>query len=276
MTHRPINIEGRATVSPNPGPAPMLQWVPVDRLVIDDDYQRPLGRANWTAIQKIAANFAWSRFHPLLVAPIEGGRFAVIDGQHRAHAAMLCGIPEVPAVAVMVGVVEQAKAFAWVNSQAIRVSTFHIFKAALASREDWAVRTDAAVSAAGCRLMTCNASSANKKAGEVYCVGVVRKAIEAGHDTAVTAALAAIMETPRLGGSAASFTDYLLQPWIGAIAAQPVRNVDVLSAALTAKNPFKVIEDAKLSLLPGGPTEKSRKALMGLIDQALRQRGVAA
>lgn len=276
MTLRPINIEGRATVTANPGPAPMLQWVPVDRLVIDEDYQRPLGRANWTAIQKIAANFAWSRFHPLLVAPIEGGRFAVIDGQHRAHAAMLCGIPEVPAVAVMVGVVEQAKAFAWVNSQAIRVSVFHIYKAALASGEDWAVRADAAVSAAGCRLMTLHASSAHKKPGEIYCLGVIRKAIEAGHDTAVTAALAAICEVPRLGGSAASFTDYLLQPWIGAVAAQPVRSVNVLSAALSSRNPFKLIEDAKLSLLPGGPTEKARKALMLAIHDALKQRGVAA
>lgn len=276
MTHRPINIEGRATVSPSPGPAPMLQWLPVDQLVIDENYQRPLGRANWTAIQKIAANFAWSRFHPLLVAPIEGGRFAVIDGQHRAHAAMLCGIPEVPAVAVMVDVVEQAKAFAWVNSQAIRVSQHHILKASLASGEDWAIRADAAVSAAGCRLMTSNASSSDKRPGQVYCVGVIRKAIEAGHDAAVTAALAAICEVPRLGSSTASFTDFLLQPWIWAVAAQPVRSVNVLAAALTAKNPFKVIEDAKLSLLPGGPTEKSRKALGGLIDQALRQRGVAA
>jgi len=276
MTHRPISIEGRATVSPSPGPAPMLQWVPVDRLVIDDNYQRPLGRANWTAIQKIAANFAWSRFHPLLVAPIEGGRFAVIDGQHRAHAAMLCGIPEVPAVAVMVDVVEQARAFAWVNSQAIRVSVFHIYKAALASGEDWAVRADAAVSAAGCRLMTFHASSANKKPGEIYCIGVIRKAIEAGHDTAVTAALAAIVEVPRLGNSTASYTDYLLQPWIGAVAAQPVRSIDVLAKALAMRNPFKLIEDARLSLLPGGATDRSRKALMLAIQDAVLLLGVAA
>lgn len=276
MTHREIHIDGRAQITPAPGPAPMLQWVPVDLLVIDDAYQRPLGRNNWVAIEKIAANFAWSRFHPLLVAPIAGGRFAVIDGQHRAHAAKLCGIPEVPAMAVMVGVEEQARAFAWVNSQSIRVSTFHIFKAALSAGDDWAVRADAAVSAAGCKLMTYHASSASKKPGEVYCVGVIRKAIAAGHDSAVTAALAAIVHTPTLGASAASFSDYLLNPWIGAVAAQPVRQVDVLAAALSLKRPFKLIEDAHRSLLSGGPTEKARKALMGVIAEAVRLRGVAA
>ena len=67
MNLRPIDIDGRPILAASPGPAPMLQWVRVDQLVIDDAYQRPLGRANWTAIQKIAANFAWSRFHPLLI-----------------------------------------------------------------------------------------------------------------------------------------------------------------------------------------------------------------
>jgi hypothetical protein len=65
----------------------MLQWLALDRLVIDDAYQRPLLPGTWKSIEKIAANFQWSRFSPVLVAPIAGGLFAVIDGQHRVHAA---------------------------------------------------------------------------------------------------------------------------------------------------------------------------------------------
>lgn len=273
MTLRPIDIGGRATVEASPGPAPMLQWVPVDRLMIDDAYQRPLGRANWTAIQKIAANFAWSRFQPLLVAPIEGGRFAVIDGQHRAHAAMLCGIPEVPAVAVQVGVAERSNAFAWVNSQSIRVTLSHIYKAALSAREDWAVRADAAVSAAGCRLMPYAKTQSDKKPREVFAIGLIRKAIEAGQDTAVTAALAGIVVSNRLGPSVSSYTDYLLQPWLGAVAALPLRDPELLAEALSRKNPFKLIEEARASLLPGTAADRSRKALMLLIHDALKQRG---
>lgn len=273
MTLRPIDIGGRATVAASPGPAPMLQWVPVDRLVIDETYQRPLGKANWAAIQKIAANFVWSRFRPLLVAPVEGGRFAVIDGQHSAHAAMLCGIREVPAVAVQVGVAEQANAFAWVNSQSIRVTLFHIYKAALSAREDWAVRADAAVSAAGCRLMPYAKTQSDKKPREVFAIGMIRKAIEAGQDTAVTAALAGIVAAPRLSASVSSYTDYLLQPWLGAVAAVPVRDPQLLAGALSRKNPFKLIEDARMSNLPGTAAEKSRKALTMLIQDALKQRG---
>jgi len=149
MTHRGIHVDGRATFVPEPGPAPMLQWLPLDRLVIDEAYQRPLGPGNWKSIERIAANFQWSRFAPVLVAPIQGGLFAVIDGQHRSHAAALCGIAEVPAMVVSVGVEEQSRAFAWVNSQTIRVTLFHIYKAALSAREDWAVRADAAVSGGG-------------------------------------------------------------------------------------------------------------------------------
>lgn len=149
MTHRGIHIDGHPSFAPEPGPAPMLQWLPLDRLVIDEAYQRPLGRGNWKSIESIASNFQWSRFAPVLVAPIQGGLFAVIDGQHRTHAAALCGLTEVPAMVVQVGIEEQSRAFAWVNSQTVRVTMFHIYKAALSAREDWAVRSDAAVSGGG-------------------------------------------------------------------------------------------------------------------------------
>ena len=250
MTHRGIHLDGRAlpaATAVDPGPAPMLQWIDLDRLVIDEAYQRPLGRSNWVAIEKIAANFQWSRFGPVLVAPVAGGLYAVIDGQHRAHAAALCGILQVPAMVVQVDLAAQAKSFAWVNSQTIKVTPFHIFKAALAAGEDWAVRADAAVAAAGCRLMTFHPSAKNKRPGEVYCIGLIRKQIEAGNDWAVTAGLAAIRSVPSLD-SAVGMSDYLLGPWIAAVAAEGCRDAAILSAALRARNPFKVIERAYFSL----------------------------
>jgi ParB-like nuclease domain len=149
MTHRGIHVDGRPIFAAEPGPAPMLHWLPIDRLIIDEAYQRPLGRNNWLAIEKIAANFQWSRFGPVLVAPITGGLYAIIDGQHRCHAAAMCGITEVPAMVVQVGIEEQSRAFAWVNSQTIKVTLFHVYKAALAAKEDWAIRADAAVAGGG-------------------------------------------------------------------------------------------------------------------------------
>jgi hypothetical protein len=274
MNLRTIDIGDRAPVKIDPGPAPMLQWIKVADLIVDDGYQRPLGNSNWTAIQKIAANFLWSRFQPLLVAPIEGGRFAIIDGQHRAHAALLCGISSVPAVAVQVGREEQSRAFAWVNSQTIKVTAWHVFKAALVAGEDWAVRADRAVSAADCRLMTYNKSGANKLAGELYCVALIRRMIEAGLDEALTAALAALRRCPSMDRQVA-YTDFILKDWVLAVNDSPVRNPEVLAEALALKNPFKVIEDARASLMPGLPADRARKALGTLISEAVARRQAA-
>ncbi len=274
MTRRAIDIEGRTVTATDPGPAPMLQWLPIDRLVIDEAYQRPLGRGNWVSIEKIAANFQWSRFSPVLVAPIEGGRFAVIDGQHRTHAAAICGLTEVPAMVVQVSLEEQSRAFAWVNSQAIKVSTFHVFKAALSAREDWAVRADAAVSAAGCRLMTSNVSSSAKQPGQVFAIALIKRLIESGLDHAVTTGLAAIKAAPSQNRPAC-YSDFLLAPWIGAVAATGCPSVDVLRAALEVRSPFKVIEAAHFAISAKPKTERARDALAQVITASIMARGAA-
>lgn len=274
MTHRIIDVEGREPVIASPGPAPILDWVKVDRLIVDDDYQRSLGPSNWKAIRKIAESFLWSRFQPLLLAPVEGGRFAIIDGQHRAHAALLCGIEEVPAVAVMVGREEQSRAFAWVNSQTIKVTSLQVYKAARSAGEDWAVRATRAVEAAGCQLMTYNKSGKDKRAGELYCVVTVRRLIEGGMDEALTSGLGALLACPRTNTTAA-FSDYILKDWIPAVHASPVRNPQVLADALSIRNPFKVIEDAKAAFsTTGGPSDRIRSAFGRTIRQAA-ERAVA-
>ena len=104
-----------APSSVDAGPAPMLQWLPLASLVVDDSYQRELKRGNWSAIRRIADNFKWSRFSPVFVAPVEGGRYAIIDGQHRAHAAAICGFDEVTCQIVQMSREEQAASFAAVN-----------------------------------------------------------------------------------------------------------------------------------------------------------------
>ena len=79
-------------------PAPILQWIKISDLVVDPAYQRPIfgeGRRN---VDRIARNFRWSYFAPVVISPIEGGSFAIIDGQHRTTAAALLGIESVGGV----------------------------------------------------------------------------------------------------------------------------------------------------------------------------------
>lgn len=269
MSHRGILVDDRPSFTAQPGPAPMLQWLPIDRLIVDEAYQRPLGKNNWAAIEKIAANFQWSRFGPVLVAPIEGGLFAIIDGQHRSHAAAMCGIREVPAMVVQVGIEEQSRAFAWVNSQSIKVTMFHVLKAALAAKEDWAVRADAAVAGGGCSLMVYHPSAAHKQAGEVYSVALIKRLIEAGKDDCITAALSALRQVPSLQRPV-FFTDYVLAPWIGAVILSMVTDVPTLVRALDGQNPYKIIDRAKYDPGRTSPINvAARQAFQRLILEAV-------
>lgn len=274
---RSVEISGRPTVEPAPQAAPQLMWVKLSDLVVDDTYQRPLARNNWAAIDKIAANFRWSRFSPVLVAPIPGGRFAIVDGQHRAHAALMCGFDSVPAMIVPMEPAEQAKAFTWVNGQVTRVTPGQVFKAALASGEPWALRCRDFVEAAGCRLMTSHQKRAeDKKPGHLFCLGLVRKHVFGGTDWAVTAGLQAIRAYDGEKGRVALYSDHILQPWINAIATD-IGFVSLdLADVLRRRDPFLVIEaaDRMASAEAGRPSVHLRvQAFVALLRQA--QRGAA-
>lgn len=214
---RAIDISREAPVVPADQPAPALLWVPVSELRVDGAYQRPLGRENWTHIRKIAAEFHWSRFGALQVAPLPGGGYAVVDGQHRAHAAAICGFDSVPALVVPMDRAEQARAFARVNGAVVKITPLQIYRAALAAGEDWAVGARGAVEAAGCVLMTFNKSAEQKKPGEVFAVGLIRRMVEAGEAEAVTLGLGALRRSSE-GQFAEMWSSAVLGPWLGVLA----------------------------------------------------------
>lgn len=241
---RHIDVQNCEPVTPADQPAPMLEWVPVAKIVMDDEYQRELKPNNWAAIKRIAANFQWSRFSPVLLAPIEGGLYACIDGQHRAHAAAICGFERVPAMITTVSRAEQARAFVHVNGSQIRVSGHQVYRAALAAREEWDVTCDRAVEHAGCRLMTNNSTLAkDKKPGDVFCIALIRKLVEAGKAEAVTAGLRALrIYNPE---NVALYADFVLTPWLTAVAADPKFIHADLVAVLRKRSPYQIIEAAE-------------------------------
>lgn len=252
-------------------PSPMVDWVRIDRLVIDPDYQREINAGGWKNIRKIADEFRWSRFSPLLCAQTEGGMFSIIDGQHRAHAAAMCGIEAVPAMIVPVSKAEQARAFSAVNANHTRVSQFHIYRAALAAGDESAIKARDAVEAAGCRLMTAYRSSSNKKPGEIYAVALIRQMIDQGRDQAVTAGLSAIRIHDDTGRTAL-YHDFLLRPWLGAVATVVAPPADDLAAVLDANPPFKVIDVVdrahEAGKLTGAKAELRRKAFVTILREA--------
>lgn len=243
MAGRRIEVSKEKPVKPIDQPAPVLDWIPIARLVVDESYQRELGKANWTAIRKIAAEFRWSRVSPVLVAPIENGFFAVIDGQHRAHAAAICGFETIPAMMVQMTRSEQASAFAFVNGNVTRITLFHVYKAALAARAPWAERCMSVVESAGCSLMTYNKSTAAKKAGEIYAIGLIRQTVERG----LAEHLQRALRTIRASDDAADpqlYNEAVLRIWIDIVAAKPGLRDDTLIAYLSAHNIVSTIDKA--------------------------------
>jgi hypothetical protein len=273
MTYRRIDVSHVTPVVPADQPAPSLHWIKIADLVIDDAYQRPLGPNNWAAIRKIAADFQWGKFAPVLCAPVPGGGFAVIDGQHRVHAAAICGFDAVPAMAVMIPVADQAAAFTGVNGAVIRLTPLQMYRAALAGHVDWAVQVDACVAAAGCRMMTANWSQANRQAGWVFAVGLIRRAVERGHAAGVTAALSALRAYD-VRGRVALWGDYVLAPWVLAVTSDARFAGADLAAVLALRDPFKVVDAA--AKVEGKASQQAKAAaLFGAMIRGQMNRVVA-
>lgn len=198
-------------------PAPQLLWVALADLVIDDQYQRAITANGRALIQRIADGWDWRKFQPILVAPTLDGRLAVVDGQHRAHAAVVAGLERLPALCVAMTPVEQAAGFAAVNRDRIKLDSFAIYRAELAAGVDWAVRAKEAVEAGGCRLMTCLWSTGQKKPGMVFAIGLMRRMVAAGEDFAIQVGLRAIRDSAA-GAEAAAYDGRILNLWLPALA----------------------------------------------------------
>ena len=264
---RAIDVAGQPELTPVDQAAPVLDWLPINRLVIDDRYQRPLTRAGWQTIRRIAEDFRWTRFSPVLVAPLAGGLWAIIDGQHRTHAAAICGQEKVPCMAVHMDTAEQAQAFAGVNGTVTRITVHHVYKAALAAGEPWAERSHLAVDAAGCTLMTYNKSTAEKRCGEVFCIGLIRQMVTAGQGAAVTSVLRTLR---RIDGDrrAPLYSDYILRPMMTAVASdQAFLRID-LAAVLDRHDPFRVLDKVRRDT-GSLSTAAGRNAFVSLLKAAV-------
>ena len=246
-SYRPITLpEACEPLGIADQPSPMLQWVEIAQMVIDESYQRPINHNGWRVIRAIAVNFRWDCFTPVMIAPIQGGKYAVIDGQHRVHAALMCGIEAVPAMVVPIAATRQAAAFIQVNSARTAMSQFNLFSAGLAAGAPWALAADQAVTAAGCRLMRFAPQSKFKKAGDILCVGLVRQMVDQGFGRAVTVTLTACKAldtgTP---GSSLLYSNWLLTPLIKAVAELPELEADQLTDLFQKRRPFVLLEAAE-------------------------------
>jgi hypothetical protein len=171
-----------------PGPAPILDWIPTEKFVIDNAYQREVGRRGRQNVEYIAENFDWSKFAPVIVAPVEGGFYAIVDGQHRTTAAMLRGIEQVPCQVVQADRAQQAAAYAAVNGNITKTTPQQLFYARLAAGHADARELAEVCAVGGVEIVRRNAEIAKMKVGQTQAVSALSRCLrEYGRNTLITA-----------------------------------------------------------------------------------------
>ena len=154
---------------------------------------------------------------------------------------------------VLIAVAEQASAFIEINRARVNVTPLNIYRAALASGEEWAVAARGAVAAGGCELMDTNRSTKDKKAGQVFNVGFIRKLVERGAAGSITTVLGALRQVDSMG-NVALYSDYVLGPLMSAAAFFPGLTAEDLAVILREKRPPLVIDAAeRLAVKEGKP-----------------------
>lgn len=174
---RPISAHsiGKVTPPASLGPVSQLQWLEIESLVVDPRYQRGIVQAGRRNIRLIAERFSWNRFAPVIVAPAEGGRYAIVDGQHRTTAALAIGLTSVPCLIIQADPTEQARAFRAINAQTTKISTTQLYHADLAGGDEEAKAIDALCKAAGVSIPRSPTGSQFMKRGQTLAIDALRR-----------------------------------------------------------------------------------------------------
>lgn len=119
-----------APLHSDPGEVPVLDWIAVDMIDVDEMYQRPLDQQR---VDVIAQTLSWRSFGALVVVPQKDGRYHATDGQHRLAAAKQHPtVTHVPAVIVQAEDVQaEAGIFVDINKNRKNVTALELFFAQL-------------------------------------------------------------------------------------------------------------------------------------------------
>lgn len=174
---RPIDASGIGKIArpASLGPVSQLQWLEIASLAVDPRYQRGIVQAGRRNIRLIAERFSWSRFAPVIVAPAEGGRYAIVDGQHRTTAALAIGLTSVPCLIIQADPTEQARAFRAINAQTTKISTTQLYHADLAGGDEEAKAIDALCKGAGVSIPRSPTGARFMKRGQTLAIDALRR-----------------------------------------------------------------------------------------------------
>jgi hypothetical protein len=121
-------------------------------------------------------------------SPVEGGKFAIIDGQHRTTSAAIVGYESVPCQIVIAAKEEQAAAFKAINGTTTPISIMALHAAALVACEPWAVQIAHVCACAEVELLRYPVPSDKQSPGQTMAVGAIAQCLKRyGEATLITA-----------------------------------------------------------------------------------------
>jgi hypothetical protein len=134
------------------GQKPELQWVSIDLVDVDANYQREIKKG---LVDKILRRFSWSKFGAVVLSRQTGGRFTVVEGQHRWKAASLHpDVSEIPAVIVAhADLAGEAASFLAINRDRMAVTSVEQYWAGLTAGDDAAIAISNVLQSAGCDVV---------------------------------------------------------------------------------------------------------------------------
>lgn len=180
-----------------PGDLPKLDWLDISSLRVDESYQRPVMKRGRENIARIVADFHWNRFSPVIVMPVAGGFYAIIDGQHRAIAAQRLGLKQIPCQIVTAAPKEAARIFAIINGNVTPMTPQYLFKAARASGDEWALIVDRICKKADVEILTYPVQISRQKPRQTMMIGTLRHRVSRYGEDIVGLALEGMMKSPR-------------------------------------------------------------------------------
>lgn len=161
------------------------------QMFVDMAYQRNITTGSARRVKRIAESFDWNKFIPVIGVQKEDG-IALIDGQHRATAAISIGIKEIPCYLLNCTDQEAAAAFASINGDVTSVSTWDIWFAEIASGDEGALAIQKCLEAANVKVTRRKSDYA---VGETRAVSVLRRAYKNYGESLFITILQCITET---------------------------------------------------------------------------------
>jgi len=187
------------------GPVPEFQWINATLLDVDLHYQRSASETRSMAvIRKIAESFSWAKFAPITVTATPNGRYLVVDGQHRAKAALLHpNVVQIPCWLISAqSSKDQAKAFIGINRDRTSLHVLQIYKAELAAGDPDATQIRKIATACGVTIAFCSPVELHRMPPRTtQSVSTLKKLLRAHGEKPLRVALTALAEAyPDTGG----------------------------------------------------------------------------